>query len=158
MSAARVFLERGVGADAEALADLDGRASAHPWSESAFAGALRGAAGERVALLRDAGRRLVGFCVWQEVADEAHVHSVAIAPEARRRGLARRLLRLCLGMAAARGARRAFLDVRPANAPARALYEALGFTETGRRRGYYAEPREDALLLEAALPLASESL
>jgi [ribosomal protein S18]-alanine N-acetyltransferase len=153
-----VYLAAAALEDAGALAALDARGATHPWSEAAFAGALRAGAGERVALLRDAGGGLVGFCVWQEVAGEAHVHNVAVAPGHRGRGLARRLLKACLGLAASRGARRAFLDVRQGNAPARALYARLGFSERGRRAAYYTEPVEDALLLAADLPLASESL
>jgi ribosomal-protein-alanine N-acetyltransferase len=150
-----VYVEAAVPADAPALAALDARGSTHPWSEAAFAGALRAGAGERVALLQHAHLGLLGFCVWQEVADEAHVHNVAVAPDHRDRGLGRRLLTVCLGLAASRGARRAFLDVREGNAPARALYARLGFRETGRRARYYTEPVEDALLLGAGLPLAA---
>ena len=158
MSAIAVYVDAAGPGDAAALAALDARASSHPWSERAFLGALAAGAGERVALLRDAQGALVGFCVWQEVADEAHVHTLAIQPERRRRGLARRLLAACLGLAASRGARRAFLDVRQGNLPARALYGRLGFRETGRRTLYYTEPVEDALLMTAELPLAIESL
>jgi ribosomal-protein-alanine N-acetyltransferase len=155
VSEGALYLAAAVLADAGVLAALDARGSTHPWSEAAFAGALRSGAGERVALLRDARTGLVGFCVWQEVAEEAHVHNVAIAPGHRGRGLARRLLSVCLGMAASRGARRAFLDVRQGNAAARALYARLGFREAGRRTAYYTEPVEDALLLTALLPLAA---
>jgi [ribosomal protein S18]-alanine N-acetyltransferase len=158
VSAAAVYVAAADPADAKALAALDARGSTHPWSEGAFTGALLRGAGERVALLRDVGPEIVGFCVWQEVAGEAHVHNVAIAPGRRGQGLGRRLLSVCLGMAASRGARRAFLDVRQGNAPARALYARLGFLEAGRRTAYYTEPVEDALLLAADLPLASESL
>lgn len=158
MSAVAVYLQAGAGKDAAALAELDARASPHPWSERDFLGALAARAGERVALLRDARSGLVGFCVWQEVADEAHVHNLAIDPARQGRGLGRRLLAACLGLAASRSARRALLDVRRGNAPARALYGRLGFRETGRRTAYYTEPMEDALLLEADLPLDRESL
>jgi ribosomal-protein-alanine N-acetyltransferase len=156
--AVAVYVEAGGVLDAEALAALDARASPHPWSERAFLGALAAGAGERVALLRDAQGALVGFCVWQEVADEVHVHNVAIQPERRGLGLARRLLSACLGLSASRGARRAFLDVRRGNLPARALYGRLGFRETGLRARYYTEPVEDALLMTAELPLESDSL
>ena len=107
MSAVAVYVEGGALRDGAALAALDARASPHPWSERAFLGALAAGAGERVALLRDAQGALVGFCVWQEVADEAHVHNLAIQPECRGLGLARRLLSACLGLSASRGARRA---------------------------------------------------
>jgi ribosomal-protein-alanine N-acetyltransferase len=155
-AASAVFLAAAAEDDAPVLAAFAARCASHPWSESAFRGALRGGAGERVAVLRDAGRVPVGFCVWQEVADEAHVHNVAVDPERRRTGLGRRLVRVCLGLATSRGARRAFLDVRVGNVAARGLYGCLGFRETGRRASYYAEPTEDALLMEADLPLAAE--
>ena len=158
MSAVVVYLEAGGPQDAASLRALDAQASPHPWSERAFLGALAGGSGERVALLRDAQGGLAGFCVWQEVADEVHVHNLAIHPERQGRGLGRRLLVACLGLAASRGARRALLDVRRGNTPARALYGRLGFRETGLRTAYYTEPTEDALLLEADLPLESESL
>lgn len=155
MSAPAVYLEAGGPGDAPELAALDARASLHPWSQRAFEGALAAGAGQHVALMRDTLRRLVGFCVWQEVAGEAHVHTIAVAPQERGRGLGQRLLQVCLGLASARGARRCYLDVRRGNAPARALYRRLGFRETGVRAGYYTEPPEDALLLEAPLPLAA---
>lgn len=55
-----------------------------------------------------------------------------------------------------RGAETAFLEVRESNTAAQALYRALGFTSVGRRRSYYRAPREDALVLAAALPIAGE--
>jgi ribosomal-protein-alanine N-acetyltransferase len=70
-----------------------------------------------------------------------------VAPEARRRGLARRLLRQVLETAVHQGARAAHLEVRAGNEAARALYRSMGFREVGRRGGYYSAPTEDAVLL-----------
>jgi ribosomal-protein-alanine N-acetyltransferase len=146
-----VFLEAVRAGDGPALSDLDRASSTHPWTPRHFEDAIRGAAGERVVVLRGPDGARLGFCAWQEVADEAHVHNVAIEPEHRRRGLARRLLLVCLELAASRSARRAFLEVRAGNGAARKLYLGLGFHETGLRAGYYAEPREDAVLMEAEI-------
>ncbi len=92
-------------------------------------------------------RGIRAYCAYQVVADEAHVHNLAVVPEARRQGLARRLLALTLEIAAGKGARAVHLEVRAGNAAARALYRAMGFDEVGKRHGYYSAPVEDAVLL-----------
>jgi ribosomal-protein-alanine N-acetyltransferase len=151
VSPTAVYVEAASLADVDALVALEREGSSHPWTRQGFENALHGQAGERVALLKDTSGRAVGFCVWQEVADEAHVHNVAVSRSHRRQGLGRRLLAACLGLAARRGARRAFLDVRAGNGAALALYVGLGFREVARRRGYYAEPSEDAVVMEMSL-------
>jgi len=151
MTAVPVSLEAAGPDDVAALAALEKAASSHPWTAQHFAGAVGGRAGERVVVLRDAQRAAIGYCVWQEVADEAHIHNVAIAPSHRRQGLGRRLIAVCLGLAAARQARRAFLDVREGNIAARSLYRRLGFREVGFRARYYFDPVESAVLMELAL-------
>jgi ribosomal-protein-alanine N-acetyltransferase len=82
---------------------------------------------------------LVGFVTGHVVLDEAELHFVVVAPEARRSGLGRGLLAAFEAAAEAAGAARLFLEVHEANAPARALYRARGWDEVGRRRGYYAD-------------------
>ena len=79
--------------------------------------------------------------------DAADVMNVAVAPEARRQGVARALLEALEARLRARGVASLSLEVRPSNGPALALYESLGFTEAGRRPGYYRNPREDAWIL-----------
>ena len=154
MSAA-LFVARAVPADVSALAALAGECFCHPWSERQFADELALAPPDAVlvACARVAGAPVslpVAFCAYRVVIDELHVLDVAVAPSERRRGLARRLLALALRAGARAGARLALLEVRAGNAGAFALYESLGFREAGRRRDYYREPVEDALLLERA--------
>ena len=79
----------------------------------------------------------------RHVLDELHVTTLAVRPERRRQGHARALVAAAL--AAFPEARRVHLEVRPSNAAARTLYEALGFATTGLRRRYYGD--EDALLM-----------
>jgi ribosomal-protein-alanine N-acetyltransferase len=149
-----LLLEAATTDDLDALVALEMECHAHPWSARGLRDALaRGAGGRGILVLRgpwtpdDARRGIRAYCALEQVADELHVHNLAVAPEARRRGLARRLLALALEIAARNGARAAHLEVRESNAAARALYRAMGFAEEGRRRDYYSSPTEDAILL-----------
>lgn len=94
---------------------------------------------------------LLGVAGGRLVLDEIEVVTIAVLPEARGRGLGGALLRGLAAEAEARGAERMVLEVRPSNAPARALYAAHGLRQTGRRPGYYALEGEDALLMSGAL-------
>jgi len=83
-------------------------------------------------------------CAWI-LEDELTLNNVAVHAAARRKGLGRRLLRELLAYARSKGCRHVRLDVRPSNRAARSLYEAEGFVEQGRRKGYYRD--EDAILM-----------
>ena len=79
----------------------------------------------------------LGFALSRLAADEAEILTVAVKPQARGRGLGRLILRQHLALLAGRGIRAIFLEVAEDNEPALRLYRALGFTEVGRRVGYY---------------------
>lgn len=98
---------------------------------------------------------LCGYGGFSLAADEAEILTVAVAPEHRRRGIARTLMLRMMRDAAGLGAAVLYLDVRESNEAARALYRSLGFTETGVRRNYYTKPRENAVLMQ--LPLNGEN-
>lgn len=95
---------------------------------------------------------LEGFISVQLAADEVEIHDLLVHPEFRRGGRGRQLLVRALFAAARGGARRAYLEFRASNAPARALYERLGFEVLGVRARYYADG-EDAVLMGVDLPL-----
>jgi ribosomal-protein-alanine N-acetyltransferase len=152
-----VALESATSGDLDALIALEMQCHSHPWSARGLRDALApGSARRGIFVLREpwsAGRPdrgILAYCAIEVVADEVHVHNLAVAPEARRGGLARRLLALALEVAAHQGAREAHLEVREGNAAARALYRRMGFREVGRRLGYYSSPVEDAVLLSRA--------
>ena len=156
-----LLLEAATVDDLDALIALEIECHSHPWSARGLRDALVPGTGRRgILVLRgpwtpdDARRGIRAYCATEVVADEVHIHNLAVAPEARRRGLARRLLALALEIAARHGARTAHLEVREGNAAARALYRAAGFTEDGRRRDYYSSPTEDAILLSRRGPPA----
>ena len=102
----------------------------------------------RIALAIEESEKLQGFLVAQTVGGEWEIENVAIAPDARRRGLGTRLVGELLDMARAQRASAVFLEVRESNRAARALYEKWAFVESGRRKQYYREPDEDAVVFK----------
>ena len=96
-------------------------------------------------------RRVVGFACAYVVADELMINDLAVASWSRRRGAGRALLSQLIDGGRIRGCRRATLEVRPSNLAALGLYEGNGFTLVGRRRAYYTDSGEDALLLAREL-------
>lgn len=97
------------------------------------------------------GGRLAAYACMTYVLDEGEIITVATHPDFRRCGLARRTLARLCAEAAVRGILTLTLEVRESNSPARALYAAEGFREVGRRRGFYALPREDAIIMQISL-------
>ena len=91
--------------------------------------------------------QIVGAAALRTAGDEAEVLNLGVAPSWRKRGLGRELMIAAIQDANHAGATNLFLDVRESNLGAQAFYKALGFTEAGRRRGYYRDPAEDALVL-----------
>ncbi|HET8577456.1 MAG TPA: ribosomal protein S18-alanine N-acetyltransferase [Methylomirabilota bacterium] len=121
-----------------------------PWSQGAFRYELTQ---NRVAhcMVMRAGTRIVGYlCLW-EIGHEIHITNLAVHPAYRRRGVARALLEAMLAGARQRGVELVFLEVRPTNADAIGLYGSFGFQVIGRRKGYYFDNGEDALVMEARL-------
>jgi [ribosomal protein S18]-alanine N-acetyltransferase len=146
------FIEAARHDDVDALAHLERRCYSHPWSVRGFRDALR--RGERglVLVARTYGRGdpengILAYCVIEVAADEMHVHNLAVRPEARGAGLARRLLRLAFALSLRRGAALAILEVRESNRAAIELYRSMGFVTVATRRNYYSQPVEDALVL-----------
>jgi ribosomal-protein-alanine N-acetyltransferase len=124
-----------------------------PWSRGAFLYEIEQNRVARCWVLRDDGGIVAYLCLW-EIGDELHVTNIAVHPALRRRGLARELLTAILDDGRRRGLRTVTLEVRPTNAEARTLYESFGFRVVGRRRGYYYDTGEDALIMETDLQAA----
>ncbi|HEX4825024.1 MAG TPA: ribosomal protein S18-alanine N-acetyltransferase [Candidatus Polarisedimenticolaceae bacterium] len=97
------------------------------------------------------GGTVVGFACAYLVAGELMINDVAVAPIERRSGVGRAIVTHLLDGAKGRRCRRATLEVRPSNVGARRLYEDLGFEAVGRRRGYYSDTGEDAVLMARSL-------
>jgi ribosomal-protein-alanine N-acetyltransferase len=123
------------------------------WPRTVYVSLLENAGGGRVVLVaEDAGSGAVaGFVVARLIPPEADLESIAVAGEFQRRGVARELFSALAGVLEQSGIAEIMLEVRAGNGPALGLYGCLGFVEEGRRRGYYAGPVEDALLMRLRL-------
>ena len=132
-------------ADLPAVMETDRQSLPTPWSEAIWREELRSPFS--VYLVLAEGGAVSGHIGVKRAADEVHVMTLAVRPGRRRRGFARALIEAAL--AAHPRARRVYLEVRPSNPVARALYDSLGFVRTGVRPGYYGD--EDALLLTLKL-------
>jgi ribosomal-protein-alanine N-acetyltransferase len=93
------------------------------------------------------GDRIVGYAGYWLILEEAHVTTIAVHPAFQRRHIGERLLLHLIDDAAGRGAKWVTLEVRASNMGAQRLYEKYGFTSLGRRKGYYQEDGEDALVM-----------
>ena len=93
------------------------------------------------------GEHLLGYVGMMYVLDEGYISNVAVAPEARRKGIGDALIEELMRRAELLGLAFVTLEVRQSNAPAAALYEKHGFTAVGKRKNYYDLPREDAVLM-----------
>lgn len=133
--------------NAEALATLHQRCFDRPWTADSFASLL--AQDQRVALAARGEDGLDGFIVLQQVADEAEILTLAVAPHKRRAGLAKDLLSAAMDWLLPRHVRYWHLEVAADNQAALALYHGFGFVETGRRTAYYENV--DAVLMQRDL-------
>jgi ribosomal-protein-alanine N-acetyltransferase len=144
-----LLIRRAVPDDLAAIARIERASFSDPWSEDSLATAL-----DRMVVLvasaegsGDGAVGLAGYVVALVVAPDAEVADLAVAPEARRQGVGRALLARAIDVLADLHVRAVHLEVRESNRAARSLYESAGFRPAGRRRGYYRQPVEDALLL-----------
>ncbi|MDO1528270.1 ribosomal protein S18-alanine N-acetyltransferase [Fulvimonas sp. R45] len=137
--------------DLPAVAALETASYEFPWTQGIFADCLRARHPCWVLCVDGA---VAGYGVLSVGAGEAHVLNVCVGPDWRGRGLGRHLLRRLLDVARWNGARQVFLEVRPSNPVAQALYRSLGFHEIGRRPRYYPakDGREDAIVMTLELP------
>ena len=144
-------------ADAEAAAALEAESFAgaghEPWTAGMFLSELSGdVAAQRSWWVAHDDGELIGFAGGMVVDKDVQILDVAFSPPRRREGIARKLLSHVSYDAQMLGCTTASLEVEAGNDAARALYASLGFTEAGRRRGYYA-PGLDAIVMTAPLPL-----
>jgi ribosomal-protein-alanine N-acetyltransferase len=131
----------------DAVLAIEEASFSNPWTREMYLAELENPGVSFCYLAYDAEGRPIGFCSFWRVLDELHINNLAVVPEQRRTGVASALLAFVLKEGAELGARRATLEVRRSNDPARYLYEQFGFTVAGVRRGYYTRPVEDALVL-----------
>jgi len=119
-------------------------ASAAHWTREEYARLVESG----IVLVAEEAGNISGFVCAKNVAGDWEIENMVVAKQGRRRGVGSGLLDELLRRVRQQAGAAVWLEVRESNQPARRLYEKHGFHETGRRRGYYRDPGEDALLYE----------
>jgi len=132
--------------DVSAVVDLDQKSFSLPWPERSFRFELTDNPASRCWVAEMDGK-VVGMIVVWLIVEEAHVATLATHPEYRRQGIGKRLLAQALRYLIDDGARSSFLEVRESNIAAQEMYRKFGYEATGRRRRYYRDNDEDAILM-----------
>lgn len=132
--------------DVDAVLKVENEAFTTPWSRAAFEAET---SDNELAyyLVVDVGGVIAGYAGMWLIIDEAHVTNIALAAAYRGAGLGEQLVRALMELAQERGAVSMTLEVRVSNVKAQALYTKLGFVSRGKRRNYYTDNREDALIM-----------
>jgi len=147
---AGIRLRRMAPGDIAAVAELERAAFSAGWSPNALEKELTGNKLSRYIVLehdQEGGPGIAGFAGMWLIVDEAHVVTVAVAPELRRQGFGRVLVHGLVDLARRSGMEAATLECRVSNEAARALYRRYGFHEVGMRKKYYADNHEDAVIM-----------
>ena len=128
-----------------AIAELEKQTFKHPWSENSLQMFFEGEGAYCVACMENGD--LVSYCTVTTVLDEAQIINVASAPKHKNKGCAKATIELVLDEAKRRNISSVSLEVRESNVPAISLYESFGFSVAGKRKDFYTEPRENALVM-----------
>lgn len=128
-----------------AILDIEAHSNTAPWSERSFRGEISNPQSIFLAAIADG--KVVGFAGLWIVVDEGHITTVAVEPDHRRHGIGRKLVVELLSRGKERGIVCSTLEVRASNDAAIRLYEQLGFVQAARRKGYYPDNREDAIVM-----------
>lgn len=127
------------------VVEIEKASQSCPWSEQSFRNELSQDHG--IFIIGELGTELIGFAGEWIMIDEAHIITVAIAETHRRQGYAEKLIKELLLRASSQGATCATLEVRASNQAAIELYEKMGFAATGKRKNYYPDNKEDAVIM-----------
>ncbi len=138
--------------DIPAVMEIENRSFPTPWSASSFRHELHENPYASLFVVRSLEPPgVIGFaCVWV-VDQELKINNLAVHPGWRQRGFGTRLIRFLLDFALGQGCREASLEVRPSNEAALRLYNKSGFLQVGRRKNYYSDTHEDALVMSCPI-------
>lgn len=127
------------------IADLERLCFNDPWSVNSIASEVYNRLALWLVALED--EKVVGYVGSQTVLGETDMMNIAVHPDYRKQGIGTALIKELIDALAQRGSHSLMLEVRASNAPAISVYKNLGFAGVGRRKNYYRNPREDALIL-----------
>ncbi|MBQ3089713.1 MAG: ribosomal protein S18-alanine N-acetyltransferase [Oscillospiraceae bacterium] len=128
------------------IAQLERLSFSLPWTEEMLLEELESMTGSVIVAV-DKDRNVLGYASITVVLDEGYINNIAVQRKYRRMGLGSDLLGVFIRFAEAQKLSFLTLEVRDTNLAARSLYSKFGFREVGRRKNYYDQPREDAILM-----------
>ena len=137
-------------ADIDTVLDIEKASFPAPWGRSSFQGELAEKTSRSLVIKgrqQEKPDRVIAYLCFRLIEDQMHIMNLAVHPGYRRRGVATFLLDYALRLAKGYGAKGAMLEVRPSNDAAIRLYNKMGFSVAGRRRRYYVETQEDAVIM-----------
>lgn len=135
--------------DLDEVMAIERSAYRYPWSSGFFLQELQVACARSI--LAEVDGKICGYVLFWLLPGSIDVHNIATALDCRRLGIARLLMHQVVAAAGAQSATRVTLEVRQSNAPAKMLYQSLGFIQSGLRKGYYADDGEDAFTMALEL-------
>ena len=138
-----------IGIHLDPIIEIENRSFPSPWSQSAFIQEIENPISHIWALMED--KRLVGYICFWLFDREIQLINIAVHPEHRGKGLGLLLMTRMIETGLSKGSQYIWLEVRISNLSAKHLYHRLGFEEIGRRRGYYRETKEDAIVMVLSL-------
>jgi len=146
-----LLVRRATHDDIEAIVRIERAASKAPHWEQAQYTAILQQESRRILLVADAEGQVAGFAVAAVLLEEAELENIAVSSVFRRSGVGKALLDDAVVWAIEHGAELMRLEVRAGNEAAQGLYRSFGFVRNGVRRGYYADPMEDATMMSLSL-------
>jgi [ribosomal protein S18]-alanine N-acetyltransferase len=135
--------------DISDILEIEKQSFATPWTKGMVEETLVSPISTSFVMEEDG--RLLGYIMLYSVADEAHILNLAVHPDGRRKGYGSRLLEYAVDHCRRKGVSDFFLEVRESNHSAQGLYMKHGFKTIGRRKRYYTETKEDALVMQLSL-------
>jgi len=127
------------------IAELEKLCFSDPWSETSIASELNNKLSLWMVAVDD--EKVIGYVGSQTVLGETDMMNIAVHPDYRKQGIGTALIVGLIDALELRGSHSLMLEVRSSNTPAISVYEKLGFVEVGRRKNYYRNPKEDALIM-----------
>lgn len=136
--------------DIDEVIEIERGSFPSPWSKRMFLNELSNP-NSRIIIARGESDKILGFICFWNVAGEIHILNLAAHPRHRRQGIGKRLLTHVIDSSMKNGAALFLLEVRSRNTTAISFYKSFGFKEAGKRKGYYADTGDDAILMELVL-------
>ena len=132
--------------DLDVIVRIEETCFTDPWSKQGFADSLHEASAHLL-VIEDESGEIAGYACLYQVVDEGEIVNVAIDPKYLQKGYGEKLVSALMKLGKDLGAERFFLEVRKSNVAGQALYGSLGFFACGVRKGFYENPKEDAVLM-----------